>query len=461
MDAGEPEADRYWRRHAVLARVAWGLILGAPLGAFLVLAALLLAHRPQRIPPSGDTLLDTWLQAAMATDIISNRAAAQSGKYLSAGIPERTWRQWEKEFGRDPRFWLLCYHQRCPAEAEYNSADAGMKVPGACRYLEQARQRGLADGAVLYNLLREYDSAWNASADAEVKAQGKTAATPKPTTNAQQIAAQQRWDQKRSRLVEPRFGAKKAALLQELLAAAPDEACAHYFAGQLAFRRQEYATALACIERGNQAPHNRMLCGFPDDVVVRAARAGHLIGDDELLTGVLREGTWWYGAVDNIQTKHTVNGLSAWAAQRRDWRGLNTLQQYGCRYATTENGDLVGALVGYILVRYIDRNVQATPGLVLTPSQRQALVVQDSKLTALNGQITALIHKNAPPSQLSLFEKAIAGAKDFATQGRAKFMSESTEECKSLQQEQAALAGPLRDAFAEIARFDYTTFSQQ
>jgi hypothetical protein len=443
----------------MLWRVAWGLILGAPLGMWLALAVLVLAHKPHHIPGSGDRLLDTWLQAAMDTSTYSYTTTAEPGGFLSAGIPERTWRQWEGQFGHDPRFWMLCYHQRGPAEGEYDSAVAGVQVPGACRYLEEARQRGLADGAVLYNLLREYDSAWNASVDAEIEAQGKAAATPKPTTNAQRLAVQQHWSLARSRLVDPRFGVKEAALLKELLAAAPDEACVHYFAGQLAYKRQDYAAALACIARGNQAQHNRILCGFPDDAVVRAARAGHLVGGDEQLTGVLRMATWWYSPQTPIDAKQTVNGLSAWAAQRRDWEGLNTMQQYGCRYATTDNGGLLEALVGYMLVRYIDGNVKATPGLTLTPAQRQALSVQAVKVAALRDKIKAFTSKHVPLHHRSLFEHAVAGGMDFFTHGRARFIRESAEECKSLQQEQAAMVGPLRDAFEEIASFDYTTFS--
>jgi hypothetical protein len=439
--------------------VAWGLVLGVPLCTWLAFAVLLLAQQPRRIPPSGDRLLDTWLQAAMDTNTFTVIYGGYSGELLSGGITERTWKKWEGEFGCDPRFWMLCYRQRRPAEPEYYSTYAGVKVPGSCRYLEEARRRGLADATVLYNLLRDYDSAWNASADDEIKAQGGPAPVRTPLSNAQRLVLQQRRYRDRSEIVDSRFSTRETELLKELLAAAPDEAFVHYFAGQLACERQDYAAALAHIECGNQAPHNDLMIGFPNDIAVRTARAGHLVGGDVQLTGVLHSGTWWWSAERTIDVKQMVDGLSAWATEQGDWQTLNALQQYACRYATTETGGLMEALVGSLLLQRIKTNVKAAMNPTLTQAQWQALGKQASRLGALQGKYHSLTSQYVPMYRRSPLEQVLAGCKDFATRGRAGVLDESAEECKSLQREQAALAGPLRDAFAEIARFDYTTFT--
>ena len=266
---------------------------------------------------TGDEVLDAFMQQLVNRDELVPASTPdlvfQQDNYMdSAEVSQDVLQSLKPRFGNDPRYYLLLL-QFAPLgdqPTEFQSSFAGVNVSAHYKYLEEARQRGCADGAILLRLLRGYEGQWQSDAR---QASGGSPPDSRKASPSELLA----YHMGIRRLQDAKYGKPEHTLLAELFAAAPDEALPHYYAMQFAAERGDYEGALAELRTGNHAPRNTAMVGCPFDTMYEAALQGQPVGD-KLMGGWLATAQWRDPLPNFIRTKSAIKDLVYLAVERRD-----------------------------------------------------------------------------------------------------------------------------------------------
>jgi hypothetical protein len=416
------------------------VLLLPPLAVFMLIALTALTHR-QRPLRTGDALSDAYLQALVgsgAWDIM------QDGNYSGTQgvIPEAQWRLWEQQFGQDPQFWLLCYHQR-PWGEEYVSRFAGVKTTGNTRFLEAARERGVADWRVLRWLAGGYTGKWNQEArDVLGLNQPKNKAPPREWLD---------FYAKTSVELLRRHGPQLRQISDELRRAGKDQAVAYYQLAMLEAECCDVKGALADIRAGNAAAHNDMDLGPPYSLLVREARQGRPLTGDAVVSGMLASDYLSVALPNFLRYKNMVRVLSAWAVQNGDLAALDALHEYCCRFGMAEGAASIQALVAVVN----DGIVLDAIATIQPPSAQRKAVISQARVAL--GQIKSTVRMTGSMQQgltpvlkaqdviMYLFAAPNCG-------GRYVTLDYQQKQGQYLLSEQTAMAGPVRQQFEALAK---------
>lgn len=446
--AAEVQAEP--KRWAVAGRAVWQALILLPVTAWLVLvlAATTYSAPPQR---TGDPLLDKYCA------LITPRALAvgfdfEEGVSKSELLEDYELAKWRDEFGDDPRYWMLRYN--CTPEHFLigKSDHAYLGVQDRVYFLEEARRFRVTNGAVLLNLLREYEFAWSR----DIASDDSLPALADNADPAEQLRA-------RRLEIDSRYGSEQAQLLSELLAAAGDQALPHYYAAMYDVEHGDYQAALDELARGNGAPHNSALWGFPYDDLLERMRAGASAPDKIGGASILSSLVAW-PMPDYVPLRRVTTNLIDDAVARGDTRALDEINTFVCRFGDSDGGTVLGALIGQILLQYEWKSASTSWPQPLTAEQQKALGELRQELDKLRNLLTTTIksstwYKNPSGIQTAAQLKPLAAAE--ALLGGRRNLNITTLEAlyNDTYAAQQALGGPIHDLFGKIESFEYTTFS--
>jgi len=443
----------------MITRVVWGVILGAPLlvWAFMAASALTRHAPPVR---TGDALLDAFLQQLVDRDELASPVLRGAGPYFGTDtrVSDTMFASLERQYGDDPRFWMLCYRLRDPSADPRRSSVSPNTGTNYVGYLEEAETRGIADGSVLLILLQTRLDNWRAEAGAELNLThpGRTA-TPGESYRYRNACRRQ---------ADSKHLQDERQLLEKVIEAAPDQALPHYFAAKYACERGDYSQAVAQVRRGNAATQSNPMLGFPQEITQAALHHQQVLGSS-LITG-------WLAANVNyepnfIRMKDFVKDMAYLAVQRKDARALDELSKLACRFGSLEGGDLITALVGAALVRVTFDEVQRDWPGGLSTSQQAKLKRLDAKYNHLrtackaasaasNSRVNAmLMGPGVGPVTIQTLSSFFWGQllKELTgRRGEALRYLEATYNDKLA--EQQALDKQVRPLLDDIARFSYS-----
>lgn len=420
--------------------VMYAVLILPPLAVFLLIALATLAHR-QRPLHTGDALSDAYLQA-LAERVAWDSMTSWNYAGAQGAIPEAQWQRWEQQFGKDPQFWLLCYHQR-PWGQEYVSPFAGVKLSGNARFLEAARERGAADWRVLRWLAGGYTAMWNQEA--------RDALGLNPPKNK---AAPQEWLDyyvKTSAEMLRHHQPQLRQICDELRGAGQDQALAHYQLAVIETDCGDYHGALADLIAGNAAAHSEMDLGPPYDLLIRAARQGKPLAGDEVVSGMLASDYISVALPNFLRYKDMVRALSAWAAQNGDLAALDAIHEYCCRFGQAEGAGNIQALVAVVN----DGIVLGAAARVQPHSAGRTAAISQARVVL--GKVTSIVRMSGSARQgltpklqaqdllMGMFAAPSCG-------GRYATLKMQREQGQDLITEQSALAGPIRQQFEQLAK---------
>ena len=429
-------------------RIVWLLLILLPVTAWAVLAILASTYvSPQSA--TGDPLLDKYCNAvidqALATGLDREWLI-----YNNYQLEDAVFASWEDEFAADPRFWMLRYHQTADESVERAGIQVKYGKYPSVHYLEEARRRGLADGAVLLRLLCSYDSAW-------LNATSEYVTMPKPQRGgnfAEYYKAQRD-------AVDEHYGQEHQELLSKLLAVAADEALPHYYAALYASERGDCEAAIAEIIRGNRAPRNTVLQGFPFDDLWHRMRTGKPL-PEKAASGILCQEAIALALPNFIKFKAMTRQLIADAIEREDLGVLEELNTFACRFGDAEGNQMIGALVGLVMVQLTWEAANSSWPQPFQPDQQQALRELKQKIDGLKNEIRGISRQATWPTNLpgaisqlgmlTIYENMLNGGRGFSVM----FVESLHDEALA---EQQGLAGTVHQLFIEIESFDYTTLS--
>jgi len=315
---------------------------------------------------TGDTLWDTYTQALLG-QLVQQLLdfEDQPVSIYNSVLPQETILEWEAEFGDDPRFWQLCYVNANAFDLSYTGFPAKLKDyeysgPRPLHYLERASALYVADKTAIALLVKEQISylhdQWRSYTTGEIDAvtlDGFPVGANGPETDA--------W-----------FEARELELLDSLVRNCPDESDSYYRRAEYWFQLGEWESALADLEAGNLASHNRVPIPFPFSFILDAARAGTPVGN-ELAAGavaldLMRES---YGGnvirvKDNLRNQFVRLNLGAPVNELVPWIA------YLSRYASAENGKELRWRAGAAFLGEIAEYFLVENGELLTRDQRAA-----------------------------------------------------------------------------------------
>ena len=428
-------------------RGVWLALILAPILAWAALLLTVYTTVPPRAS-TGDPLLDKLVRTITAST--SDPALTGWGMATnSTDIDETIRAEWEAEFGDDPHYWTLGYHLTGYSAESFTSEFAGVDLGPRVRYLEEARRRGAVDGAVLLRLLREYDSAWKQQAYPSV-------GVSPPQRDESKVP----YVRALRAVIDQQHGEAHQQLVDELLAAAPDQALAHYHVAIYEAERGDYEAAVAELRAGNRAAHVSTLTGFPFDELRHDMRAGEPL-EDKLASGRLCHLSISVPMPSFIVVKDMVKLLIAEAIERQDLAALDELHTFACRYCAAEGADMIQALVGCVMIALPLNAVRDQWPEPLSAEARKALDEFEAKKDQLKAEIRGLssnsfwnVYGQMPPRQywLSYAESLLTGGGSFSLIYLEMLHDDTLRE-------QQGLAGKVKQLVDEIETFDYTTLS--
>jgi hypothetical protein len=218
-------------------RVLWTLILAPPLMAWLVLAVLTLSHVPHTVH-TGDAFIDAFARVFVDQGGLKYYERS-SEKHLRA---KEQWRPLEQQFGDDPRFWWLCYKLR-------NDSTVADEPPRES-YLQQARQRGIANLPILLVLYTSTNSSFESRIKYEPNFNtvrgnnSRSTSLPNPGEYSKIFHARQK-------AIAQLHDDSIDILLKEMQARVPRHPLPYYLQAMLAGERRQYDTAYKLLKQGN------------------------------------------------------------------------------------------------------------------------------------------------------------------------------------------------------------------
>lgn len=441
--------------HRGKGRTAWLTLILLPLAAWAVLAAL--AATPGKAQQStGDELLDRYC-SLIRTDRFPGRWGNYGLEFPGlTPAAESILAGWEDEFGDDPRYWTLRYFaSQSDSGLQLDSNSILANHPKAyftadepAYNLEEARRRGVADGAALFILLKRYERIWAG------------AALYHDITRGYPVLASPEDYREARKLVEITFGPEQEELVTELLAVAPDEAQPHYYLALLAAQREDYDQAIEELSLGNRAARNTALVGYPYDEICRRMRSDNP-RVEKIAGGLICVDEGRLSSFDSYRVKQITVVLAENAVARQDLPALAELHAFACRYGDVQGLESFNALVAHDLMYSVWHAVSNDWQGPVSREQRQALDELQKEIDRLDYRLQTNLSSvywpsySTPPWQLSppeLTGLLLSGGRSGSTKALEQLFDDTLAE-------QQALGGPIHDLFQEIARFDYTTLS--
>jgi hypothetical protein len=271
--------------------------------------------------PTGDALFD--------------RFAVELDRKLGEPSVEMQWAKlftdseladWEDEFGDDPRYWEL----RCLVVDTSELPDAE-RYQQCLELLAEARNRGIArpETELLYckylQLVHEEEMD-----DAGL---------------AVELACK----------LEQEYEAAQLDVLDELVAAAPECAWAHYARAFYWFELGELERGFADLDTGNSAKYALYPLPFPFDAVVPGLAEEHPRGSAAVSGLVLVDASY---LTNYIKLKeHIRSGLTAHAlGGKDDW--LNTWHEFACNMANAAPSRMLPSLIGIVCISLVAQHVE-------------------------------------------------------------------------------------------------------
>ena len=352
-----PEARRPRRRSCLPGCITGCLVVFL----IIVVAPALLYYLEYRrctdYTAARDPLFDTY-----AREVIARQAprlfCALPDDPNPVKLPEEVLAGWEAEFGGDPRYWQLRYN--CTAEvppeivADYEARGLSPRL----YYLEQARERGIADLPVLWTLWAVQCELW---ADEILEA---------PDGLGGEVPADEKLDVEK--LLIKGHGAEIRDWLDEMVAAAPDWSWPYYRRARFYWHTGERELALADLRTGNAAPVNRYPATFPFDLALNAARDDSKIANRTILGGLL-----------DLEIREQTGNARAWMnfarevaqldiQRNREW--FAAYHRFACRFGGMTGVNRFQQVVGISLAQIPVDELLTNQAERLTPEERQALL---------------------------------------------------------------------------------------
>ena len=337
-------------------------------------------------PPTGDELFDAYA-TAVDERIYAYRPRSDDEFVVSecAILPDRVLDRWEGRFGDDPRYWELRYLMRSEAggDAPVNPLADGQEPAASMVYLEQARSRGIATANTLLLLYEETVKANEAALDELADYEGaENAIVPSTTIELDESPAFT--DEQLAEIVvlQHEQEAAELALLDEAVAAGPDEAWPYYMRALWYLSRGEYDLGLADLKAGNAAPVNVYPRPFPVTLI------GDSLGTDQPAGGPVFCGTFQmamvsYSMPNYIKFKERFKDADVMVKLGADLELLDALHGFACRFGDSIPNSVIQHLVGIVQVAMVRTILLETNGGELSPAQRETL-------DRLNGAIDML-----------------------------------------------------------------------
>jgi len=308
---------------------------------------------PLAFTPTGDALWDTYAQANL--DLLAAPDAFIDGNGpIYPHLSEEVLDSWEALFGDDPRYWQLRYW-----EAERWMIWDEQPTAEPIAMLMRGEERGAVDAVSrmqLYKLRKEeLTRNWDMYAEGTL---------PEGSDFAPVItdgAAPYSW-----------YVDERLKLIEELVAACPDESWAWYESAIVRFEFGEWETGLSEMEAGNQAANNRMPLPFPMSFVAERVRAGGDCGST-VAAGQVLQGNFMIGMPNFMRIKDQAKNqevrmlLGAPLSEFAPWHA------YTCRLGVMEGADSIQWLVAHVIRNMILRDLFVETPEAFTVDQRQAL----------------------------------------------------------------------------------------
>lgn len=430
---------RLGRHRALQPRRATIILAAVPLLALLALALVTLGM-PQRRVHTGDALLDAYLQALVDHDLVT-RPDAQwlwGAGFLEIAfyrndLPEAVWARLEQRFGGSADFWLLCYACRM-RDSKHLSPVAGVKLWDNVAFLEQARDRGVADWRVYYWLARRYSEAWEEEAASALN----VAAPAQGSPPGERVA----YARQCSTWIEQHHGAARSELLAALAHSGAQEAPAQYELAYYAFASGDDDAALRLMRAGNSAARNVFPHTPEVAALLRAAAQGRPLGGDRLLTGLLTLDYLGADYWDMRPRRQMVQHLWRQAVAAGDGAALTELQRYCICKGSAAGLDVHASLYAVsALVRLQAAYAKAHPHLNAEQARRDAAL--KAELAGFKSRLrsTGIEFAGALPAEPQWPEQLWEMLCTSSGGGREKPMAWLEQFCDQLLAQQAGLPG--------------------
>jgi len=210
-------------------------------------------YRCSRFTPTGDALFDKYARAVIKRQ--AWRLFMSNWDSVLTTVDASTLREWENEFGDDPRYWLLCYScaTDCDPAQGVEYVDQGLSEK--YYYLDQAIQRGCADVNVLYFAFSEHSDLWWSLIWEDY------------SSSEHPVAWKDLTPLQRDARFNSLCGDEIASWLERMIEAAPDESYPYYMRARYHFVKDDFEQALRDFEAGNTAAINRIPSSFPASLI--------------------------------------------------------------------------------------------------------------------------------------------------------------------------------------------------
>jgi len=423
--------------------LAWNTPLLLAVLAWLVMAIYGYLTCP---PPTitGDPLLDK-LSGALTVRLFTCGQNDMFSEFYYATLPDEVFAAWRLEFGDDPRFWMLRYWL---TSEFWNCERDDRAYIDRDDYLKEARQRGATNGAVLLSLASRCDYYWCSEVDryAEVNPPARN-----ESWGPYYMAIRA--------LVDEKYGPEQQALLDELMAAAPDQAFVYYYVGFIEAQRGNFEQAIELIAEGNRAPHCSNQIGFPFDELVARTRAGDYLVDKVI------DGSLWTTYVNMyfprvIRLRETFQLLCEQAVQTQNLEALDELHTLACRYGMADSAETFQVRTAIELLGCAGFAFTSNWPMALTAEQAQAVAQMKPRRQAVGNTLQTQARSSVRwLSSLRPYQFAVINMKArlFGSGWFAIWYFDNFYQ--NAQRQHAVVAGPVKQVFEDLARFDYTTLS--
>lgn len=308
---------------------------------------------PLAYTATGDELWDAFAEAMLA-QFENMTVLVTPNEVVPSSLPMATLVGWKDEFGDDPRYWQLCYWN-----ATVSRMVDGTTGLAPVDYLEQGAARGASDAIaemLLYKHRRdELEKNWEQYCGGTLPEDSGFSPDIRESTSG--FA----W-----------FVEQELALVDQLVAACPDESWAWYERAMKRFEYGKWEDGLADLRNGNQAANNRLPLPFPipfiNDRIVKELHCG-----SEVAAGMAIEGVFGWPFPNFIHLKDQMKNQEVRLHLGAPLNEFEPWHLYTCRLGSMEGASSVQSLVAYVL-----RGMMLFPLLVETPEaftleQRHAL----------------------------------------------------------------------------------------
>ena len=426
----------------------WAMVIALPAVLWLVLVAIAIGSG-STYRPTGDTLLDRFITVSeqrLVHALYSLSDMTYYDNHAGSRIDLEDVRSWREEFSADPGYWeLLAYHT---SDGEYYFERIDVELRKIC---EQAREHDALSGTLALDYLLSYDRYWRKES---LKNSSYYNATYGASILAQQRANRELMDQGDEESMTYQRS------LEQLCAAAPDEALTWYIMAVIEAERENYSGAIDLLKKGNAAPRNTTMGGFPLD-------------DWSVLAGSDWEPNRSYAFFCTVpyteqpvfmlmRMREPVFCLVDTAAAADDREGLAAVHEFACRYALRPRARSWDASqCCQVLQRLVVAMGTKYPGQ-LTVTEQAALQELYQKLSQLQAAYQGMTQKTSFPTFLGGKQTStllLMGFDHVVTAGASTETEQYKEHNAAILAREATYETTIYPLLREIQRYDYRSLS--